>query len=288
MGGKSTFSIGRFLTTVVLTGAVLAAAQRLIWPRGARFAFLVRPGETLPDGEPLQEVRLAAAQRPTLPTAGWTARDLQLLIDNRGDGSPETIDGLHVSPSGRRLLVASTALPEGAIDFNHAVFRLADAVLLARFNWHSVAPQVNRNTWPSPRFASLLAQFAADGIPAAELAAMNFAPVTDIGRQTEFAAAVLGWIDEDTVAIRWSVTLATDGLSWQEDVLTNVRFMPGPNVTLVAPPSAAVLPLPPTMLGLDAAGRVAIGGLPVGFRDAPGAGPTAPRVAQAVAGLIAP
>jgi hypothetical protein len=247
------------IAALLVSGLALAACDKFTARPSAkgRFAYLFQTSAVGPDGSPGTQVRLARITAGlTLPRFGRPAdpkaSDVATLLDTATKTSPTQVDWMGVSPLNTRLLVYSSEVPINALDHNLQVWNVATGTGGALFNEHSAASHVNKTTCPSAVFQTYVAT-AYPGAPPAVVNALDFKPsVEGMDGANVASPQILGWIDEQKVALKWKFRLqVTDG-SALDDTFSIILTWPtgGGPATMVCAPAPAI-PSPKTVLTAD-------------------------------------
>ena len=239
-----------------------------------RFAYVIRTTKMNPDGQPARQVRLAQI---THSKPAVTAQDEAILLDTADDSSPLTVQSIMASPLNTRVLVYASELPLGAVDQDLRAYDMATGGGGKLFNEHTAAPYIHRATCPSPAFDAYLASEPGGG------AGVDFSISVDGADAGNVEApTILGWIDEERVALRWRFTLHTTDFAVLQDTFDIIVRWPtsGAAPTMVCGVSP---PVPHPLTALGAHPVIRLYRWPVGF---PPKGK--PRQAERIAGVIWP
>ncbi len=209
------------------------------------FVYVTQPGDINPStGEPRQELRLAELTS----IARARARDLAVLGDNLGDGSPENFSQLAASPFNLRAVAYSIQLPIGAIDHDLQVYDLATGEQGLFFNEHTLASIIGRPPCHSPDFDAFLASEMAAGVPAAALAGYNFQiQVEGADSANVPEIETIARVDDEILYLRWPFRVRVTGtgadVQWQETFELQLNVAGGmPALAACIAPSAMQSP----------------------------------------------
>jgi hypothetical protein len=253
--------VGALVAALIVSGLGVASCDDLTArpDNRSRFAYLIQTSATAPDGEPGTQVRLARftaglkLRRFGLPQPTPKAADVKTVLDTATVTSPTQVHKLLASPLNTRVLVHSSELPIGALDENLQVWNMATATGGLLFNEHSAAGYMNKTTCPSAVFKAYLAA-AYPGAPPATTDPIDYElSVEGMDGANIAPPQILGWIDEQKVALKWKFRFNTsDGGASLEDTFDIVVTWPtgGGNPTMVCAPAPAI-PSVPTVLTAD-------------------------------------
>jgi hypothetical protein len=223
-----------------------------------RFAYLIQTKAVGPDGQPGTQVRLARITsglkpplfgRPPSPKA----EDVKTLMDTATVSSPTQVNKLYASPLNTRLLIHSSEVPINALDENLHFWNMATGGGGVLFNEHSASNYMNKTTCPSAVFKNYI-DAAYPGAPPAATAAVDYKlSVEGVDGANVAAPQILGWIDEQKVALRWKLRFNTsDGGTSLEDTFDIVlTWTGGASKPTMACAPAPVIAAPATVLTAD-------------------------------------
>jgi hypothetical protein len=169
-------------------------------PVGPVFVYVIKPGQTNPTGDPLEQLREA---RITV-SGPRRAYDIKALGDNTGDGSPETYLMVAAAPGNRRAIAYSVQTPIDAIDHDLRVFDLALHKQVLFFNEHTLQSQVHRATCPSKQLDAFIAQEQGKGVPKSTTDTYDYKISID-GQDAANVPQILlvEWVNNTTVHLQW-------------------------------------------------------------------------------------
>lgn len=222
------------------------------------FAYLFQTSGVTPDGSPAAQVRLAKIRTGLRPSlfGRWvspTATDMKTLLDTGALSTPTQVHGLYASPLNKRLLVYSSEVPIGALDHNLQAWNMATGSGGVQFNEHTASNYVNKTTCQSAVFDKYVDDAYA-GAPPAMKNALNFGlSVEGVDGANVPSPQILGWVDEERVAIRWKFSIkVTDGTILEDTFNLIVTWDPAggaPPTMVCAPPP--LIDAPETVLTAD-------------------------------------
>jgi hypothetical protein len=283
-------AIGSAACAALLAGALIllaACGPTVISARptvAGRFAYLIQTTAVGPDGSPGTQVRLARITQGLKPPLFGrppdpVAADVATLVDTAAKASPTQVNLLAVSPKNTRLLVYSSETPINTLDQNLQVWNIATGAGGALFNEHSASNAMNKSACPSAVFKQYVdANYA--GAPPAVVAALDYKlSVEGMDGANIAAPQILGWIDEQKLALTWKLRFnVTDGTSL-EDTFGLVLTWPTSGPPTLACAAAPAIPKPDTVLTADPTNRLRGKAVRFGL---------APRSALRIAGIIYP